>query len=75
MSKKLQLIDENVAQQIYFVRGEKVMLDFDLSILYNVENKNLKRAVKRNIYRFPSDFMFELTAKEVQNLRCQIVTS
>ena len=51
------------------------MLDFDLAKIYRVETKNLKRAVKRNIERFPEDFMFELTQNEVQALRCQIGTS
>lgn len=51
------------------------MLDFDLAEMYQVETKNLKRSVKRNIRRFPPDFMFELTEKEWESLRCQFVTS
>ena len=50
-------------------------MDSDLASLYGVESKQLKRAVKRNISRFPSDFMFELTKEEYQNLRCQLGTS
>jgi len=59
---------------IYEIRGQKVMLDFNLATLYEVETKNLKRAVNRNIKRFPSDFMFELTEDEWKSLRCQIGT-
>ena len=51
------------------------MLDRDLALLYEVETKVLNRAVKRNLQRFPSDFMFELTAEEAENLRCQIGAS
>lgn len=71
----LQLREESIASAIHFLRGEKVMLDLDLSALYGVETKQLKRAVKRNIERFPSDFMFELTRPEFENLRRQIGTS
>jgi len=66
------LREDNLATWIYFVRGEKVMMDFDLAMLYGVETTQLKRAVRRNIERFPSDFMFELTREELENLRCQI---
>ena len=59
---------------IYEIRGSKVMLDSDLAALYNVEVKVLNQAVKRNISRFPSDFMFQLTAEEWKNLRSQFVT-
>ena len=68
---ELQLIQ----RRIYEVRGYKVMLDFDLAEIYKVETKNLKRAVRRNIERFPSDFMFELTENEWEFLRCQNCTS
>lgn len=64
-----------IANQIYFIRGEQVMLDFDLAQLYGVETKVLKQSVKRNIERFPEDFMFELTSAEWTNLRSQSVTS
>ncbi len=60
---------------IYVVRGQKVMLDSDLASLYEVETKNLNRAVKRNIERFPSNFMFQLLEDEWKVLRCQIGTS
>lgn len=61
-----------IQSKIYNIRGYKVMLDFDLAELYQVETKFLKRAVKRNIERFPEDFMLTLTEKEFANLRCQI---
>jgi hypothetical protein len=60
--------------QIYYIRGQKVMLDNDLAELYQVETKQLKRQVKRNIERFPEDFMFELTKEEYVSLRSQIGT-
>ena len=60
---------------IYEVRGVKVMLDTDLAVLYGVETKALKRAVRRNIQRFPSDFMFEVTPQEQKKLKFQIGTS
>ncbi len=66
---------EQIVAKIYFFRNKKVMMDSDLASLYGVESKQLKRAVKRNISRFPSDFMFELTKEEYQNLRCQLGTS
>lgn len=69
------LKEENIVHRIFFVRGEKVMLDFDLAEMYDVETKYLKRQVRRNIKRFPEDFMFELTDEEFQNLRSQIGTS
>ena len=66
---------EKIEKVIYLIRGEKVMLDRDLASLYDVETKVLNRAVKRNLKRFPLDFMFQLTAEEAENLRCQIGTS
>lgn len=66
---------ENIRAKIYEIRGQKVMLDYDLAALYGVETKNLKRAVKSNIERFPNDFMFELTKEEFEILRCKIFTS
>ena len=66
---------ERIEKAIYLIRGEKVMLDRDLAVLYGVETKALNRAVKRNVQRFPSDFMFQLTAEEADVLRCQIGTS
>jgi phage regulator Rha-like protein len=64
-----------IQQKIYIMRGHRIMLDFDLAILYQTETKYIKRAVKRNFTRFPSDFMFELNKEELDNLRCQIGTS
>lgn len=64
-----------IQNKIFEIRGMRVMLDFDLAELYQVETKNLKRAVKRNIERFPDDFMFELTADEWEILRCNFGTS
>lgn len=69
------LPDELIISKIYLIRGEKVMLDRDLADLYGVETKYLKRQVKRNILRFPADFMFELTNDELQIWRSQFVTS
>lgn len=66
---------EQVASKIYFIRGIKVILDKDLADLYGVETKRLKEQVKRNLDRFPEDFMFELTKEEFNNLRSQIATS
>ncbi len=64
-----------IETKIYEIRGQKVMLDFDLAEMYQVETKNLNKAVKRNIERFPEDFMFQLTSEEMSNLRFQIGTS
>ena len=64
-----------IQSKIYEIRDYRVMLDFDLAEIYQVETKNLKRAVRRNIDRFPNDFMFELTEKEWDFLRCNFVTS
>ena len=65
----------NIQNKIYQVRGVRVMLDFDLAELYQVETRVLNQAVKRNLKRFPSDFMFQLTAEEYKNLISQSVTS
>lgn len=64
-----------IQKKIYELRGRKVMLDFDLAEIYEVETKMLKRTVRRNLKRFPKDFMFELTKKEWENLRYQFGTS
>jgi hypothetical protein len=63
-----------IATKILFLRGEKVLLDVDLALLYGVESKRLKEAVRRNIDRFPEDFMFELSKEEWDSLRTQIAT-
>ena len=75
--KKSEMIvpEEVVISKIYYIRGRKVMLDEDLADLYEVETKQLKRQVRRNIDRFPDDFMFELTKEEFENLRSQTGTS
>ena len=64
-----------IERRIYFIRGQKVMLDSDLADLYQVLTKNLNLAVRRNIGRFPEDFMFQLTPEEYENLRLQFATS
>lgn len=69
------LPDEVLLNKIYMIRGQKVMLDRDLAELYGVETKRLKEQVKRNIERFPDDFMFELSDLEFNNWRSQIATS
>ena len=61
--------------KIHEVRGQKVMLDFDLALLYKVETRVLNQAVKRNISRFPEDFMFQLTLEEMENMSSQFVTT
>lgn len=65
---------QTIQSKIYELRGYKVMLDFDLASLYDIETKVLKQAVRRNLSRFPNDFLFELTKEEYQSLRSQIVT-
>ena len=72
---KLQLKKESILQRIYIIRDVKVMIDFELAELYNIENKHLKRQVKRNLERFPADFMFVLNQEEHEILRRQIGTS
>lgn len=66
---------ENIKNLIYTIRGKQVMIDSDVSMLYQCETKYINRVVKRNIERFPEEFCFQLTEKEFQNLRCQFVTS
>jgi hypothetical protein len=66
---------ERIERSILFIRGDKVMLDFDLAKLYDVETRSLNQAVKRNIERFPADFMFQLTSEEFQEWRSQFVIS
>lgn len=67
----MQII-QSIQNKIYEIRGERVMVDFDLAALYEVEARVLNQAVKRNIKRFPQDFMFQLTSAEVEDLRAQI---
>ncbi|HPT05762.1 MAG TPA: ORF6N domain-containing protein [Candidatus Egerieousia sp.] len=66
---------ENIRSKIYTIRGVKVMLDFDLAVLYGVETRAINQAVKRNMKRFPTDFMFKLENAELENLKSQIVIS
>lgn len=69
------ITDEKIISKIYLIRNQKVMLDSDLAELYGVETKVLNQAVKRNIERFPKDFMFQLSSEETENLKSQFVTS
>ena len=70
----MQII-KSIESRIYELRGERVMLDFDLANLYEVETRVLNQAVKRNIKRFPNDFMFRLTKQEWETMRSQFVTA
>jgi len=73
--KSIAIAEETIISKIYLIRGQKVMIDRDLAELYGVETKQLKRQVRRNIDRFPDDFMFELSDDEFQEWRRQIGTS
>jgi hypothetical protein len=74
--KELQILpDETIINKIYIIREKKVMIDRDLAELYGVDTRVLNQAVKRNLRRFPDDFMFQLTDEEFINLRSQIVIS
>ena len=75
MQEESMLPQERIVNRIFLIRGRKVMLDRDLAMLYGVETKTLKRAVKRNLDRFPSDFLFELSKDEAKNLRYHFGTS
>jgi len=75
MAQKPIIPAERIENCIYLLRGQRVMLDDDLAILYGVETKVLNRSVKRNLRRFPEDFMFQLSTKEFESLRCQFGTS
>src|SRR5690606_39986653 len=70
MSSATFITDEAVISRIYLIRGKKVMLDRDLAEMYGVETSQLKRQVRRNISRFPEDFMFEMNNGELENWRC-----
>ena len=74
-SNELVIPDELVMNKIYLIRNQKVMLDRDLAELYSVETKRLNEQVKRNLSRFPEDFMFQLSEIEFQNLKSQFATS
>ena len=75
MKKKIQILEKTITNKMYWIRNQKVMIDRDLAQLYGVETKVLKQAVKRNMERFPNDFMFELNKEEFTNWRSQFVTS
>ncbi|WP_264525833.1 ORF6N domain-containing protein [Flavobacterium sp. N502536] len=75
MKDQSLLSEEIISNKIYYIRNQKVMLDSDLALLYDVETKRLNEQVKRNLSRFPSDFMFQLTENEFENLKSQIATS
>src|SRR5690606_4434085 len=75
MSNPIAITDDKVINKIYLVRGKRIMLDSDLAELYGVETRILNQAVKRNIDRFPEDFMFQMTRNEYENLMSQIVIS
>jgi phage regulator Rha-like protein len=75
MSKSITITDDLVINKIYHIREKKVMMDRDLAEMYGVETSQLKRQVKRNIDRFPDDFMFEMTKEELEDWRCQFGTS
>lgn len=75
MEKSLTIPDEVIINKIFLIRSQKVMLDKDLSILYGVTTGNLNKAIKRNLRRFPPDFMFQLTNEEFKNLIFQNGTS
>ncbi len=76
MQENTELVTvEGIHTKVYTIRGQQVMLDYDLAEIYGYEVKNLNRQVKRNIERFPGDFMFQLKKQEYNNLRCQIVTA
>ena len=72
MSEKEIIIVGNIENKIYYFKGKNVMLDSDLAKLYGVETFNLNKSVKRNIERFPEDFMFQLSDEEYNNLKFQI---
>jgi len=75
MENETQLSEELISNKIYFIRNQKVMLDRDLAVLYGVETKRVNEQVKRNVSRFPDDFMFQLTENEFLNLKSQFATS
>jgi len=75
MSEKITIPDEVILNKIYVIRGQKVMLDRDLAELYDVETRRLKEQVRRNMSRFPEEFMFELTKEELEEWRTQYSSS
>lgn len=75
MSQNLIISEETISDKIYFIRNQKVMIDRDLALLYGIENRRLNEQVKRNLSRFPEDFMFQLSKFEFENLKSQFATS
>lgn len=75
VNQTISIPDEIISNKIFVVRGKKILFDKDLAYLYDVSTGNLNKAVKRNIKRFPDDFMFQLTQNEFENLKFQIGTS
>ena len=76
MAETVELMTvDNICNRVYIIRGQQVMLDYDLAEIYGYEVKNLNQQVKRNIVRFPEDFMFQLTREEVESVKSQIVIS
>src|SRR5215470_8317040 len=75
MNKKIAILAKRVESRIFLIRGHRVILDADLAELYDVEVRALNQQVKRNAQRFPSDFVFQLTAAEAENLKSQNVIS
>ena len=76
MEEKTTLMTvDNICNRVYVIRGQQVMLDYDLAEIYGYEVKNLNQQVKRNIVRFPEDFMFQLTREELESVKSQIVIS
>lgn len=74
METELEVVQQ-IEERIFIIRGKKVMLDTDLAMLYQVKTKYLNRQVRRNLERFPNDFMFQLTQTEFSNLKCHFGTS
>ena len=72
---QLKTVEDSIKYKIFIIRGHKVMLDSDLAEIYQISTKVLIQAIKRNILRFPADFMFQLSSGEYENLRSQTVTS
>jgi ORF6N domain-containing protein len=75
MESTIMVAEEVIVNKIYLIRGQKVMIDRDLAELYGVETKRLKEAVRRNISRFPADFMFEMSKEEFENWRTHFASS
>jgi ORF6N domain len=75
MTTAIRITEQKISDKIYLLRGKRVMFDFDLAAMYGVETKHLKRQVRRNMERFPEDFMFQLSTSELNILRSQIGTS